>query len=198
MSGYPVESAGARGRLGGCEPLLTRLTRASDHPLWGLRARRALCEAPAEGPTGPCSTERAVMAHYLIEVGYTPQSWATQIDAQANAADRITPALKACGAKLECLYYAFGDSDVVGRHRLQDARRRGRLRPRDRLKWRAAELQDHAAAQHRPGHKVAQACRRAARLLCATAHRGRHGQGQSAHLTSSHRCGRRGTIRPCT
>ena len=54
------------------------------------------------------------MAHYLIEVGYTPQSWATQIDTQGNAVDRITPALKACGAKLECLYYAFGDSDVVG------------------------------------------------------------------------------------
>ncbi|MDT4943173.1 MAG: hypothetical protein QOJ34_3262 [Pseudonocardiales bacterium] len=54
------------------------------------------------------------MAHYLIEVGYTPQSWATQIDTPANAAERITPALKACGAKLECLYYAFGDSDVVG------------------------------------------------------------------------------------
>jgi uncharacterized protein with GYD domain len=54
------------------------------------------------------------MAHYLIEVGYTPQSWATQIDAQGNVADRITPALKACGAKLESLYYAFGDSDVVG------------------------------------------------------------------------------------
>jgi len=58
--------------------------------------------------------EEAVMAHYLIEVGYTPQSWATQIEAQGNAVDRITPALKACGAKLECLYYAFGESDVVG------------------------------------------------------------------------------------
>jgi len=54
------------------------------------------------------------MAHYLIEVGYTPQSWATQVDVQANVADRITPALKACGAKLESLYYAFGESDVVG------------------------------------------------------------------------------------
>jgi len=54
------------------------------------------------------------MAHYLIEVGYTPQSWATQTQTPGNAAERITPALKACGAKLESLYYAFGDSDVVG------------------------------------------------------------------------------------
>ena len=54
------------------------------------------------------------MAHYLIEVGYTPQSWSTQIDQQANVVDRITPALDACGAKLECMYYSFGDVDLVG------------------------------------------------------------------------------------
>jgi uncharacterized protein with GYD domain len=54
------------------------------------------------------------VAHYLIEVGYTPQSWSTQIDKQANVVERITPALDACGAKLQCLYYAFGDVDLVG------------------------------------------------------------------------------------
>ena len=54
------------------------------------------------------------MTHYLIEVGYTPESWNSQIDSQANVVDRISPALKACGAKLECMYYAFGDVDLVG------------------------------------------------------------------------------------
>jgi uncharacterized protein with GYD domain len=54
------------------------------------------------------------MGHYLIEVGYTPESWANQIQTKANVIDRLTPALKACGAQLECLYYAFGDVDVVG------------------------------------------------------------------------------------
>jgi uncharacterized protein with GYD domain len=53
------------------------------------------------------------MAHYLLEVGYTPQSWSSQIESQANVIERVTPALEACGAKLECLYYAFGDVDVV-------------------------------------------------------------------------------------
>jgi uncharacterized protein with GYD domain len=56
----------------------------------------------------------AVMAHYLIEVGYTPQAWSSQIDAQANVVDRITPALKACNGKIECIYYAFGEADLVG------------------------------------------------------------------------------------
>ncbi len=54
------------------------------------------------------------MAHYLIEVGYTAQSWNTQIDNQANVVDRITPALNACGGKLECMYYSFGDVDLIG------------------------------------------------------------------------------------
>ena len=54
------------------------------------------------------------MAHYLIEVGYTPQAWSSQIDAQANVVDRITPAIKACNGKIECIYYAFGDCDLVG------------------------------------------------------------------------------------
>lgn len=54
------------------------------------------------------------MAHYLIEVGYTAQAWNAQIDSEANVIDRITPALKECGAKLECMYYAFGERDLVG------------------------------------------------------------------------------------
>lgn len=54
------------------------------------------------------------MAHYLIEVGYTPQAWNSQIESQANVVDRITPAIKACNGKIECIYYAFGDCDLVG------------------------------------------------------------------------------------
>jgi uncharacterized protein with GYD domain len=54
------------------------------------------------------------MAHYLIEVGYTPEAWNSQIDSQANVVDRITPALEAAHAKLECMYYAFGDVDLIG------------------------------------------------------------------------------------
>jgi uncharacterized protein with GYD domain len=54
------------------------------------------------------------MAHYLIEVGYTPQSWSTQVETQTNVIDRISPAAEACGAKIECMFYAFGDADLVG------------------------------------------------------------------------------------
>ena len=54
------------------------------------------------------------MARYLIEVGYTPESWSNQIHTHANVVDRITPSLEACGGKLECIYYAFGDADLIG------------------------------------------------------------------------------------
>lgn len=54
------------------------------------------------------------MAHYLIEASYTSQSWSTQVGAPGNAIDRITPVIEACGGSLQCLYYAFGDRDVLG------------------------------------------------------------------------------------
>jgi uncharacterized protein with GYD domain len=54
------------------------------------------------------------MAHYLIEVGYTPQAWSSQIDTQPNVVDRITPAVKAAKGSIQSIYYAFGDVDLVG------------------------------------------------------------------------------------
>lgn len=54
------------------------------------------------------------MAHYLIQVGYTPQAWSTQIDTQANVVDRITPSVKACKGSIQSIYYAFGDDDLIG------------------------------------------------------------------------------------
>jgi uncharacterized protein with GYD domain len=69
------------------------------------------CEA---APTASTTTSEVTVAHYLIEVGYTPEAWSSQLDSQANVVDRIKPALDACGAKIESIYYAFGDCDLVG------------------------------------------------------------------------------------
>jgi uncharacterized protein with GYD domain len=54
------------------------------------------------------------MAKYLFQAGYTPESWKTQVKKPANPVDRITPLIKACGGKLDCAYYAFGEDDIVG------------------------------------------------------------------------------------
>lgn len=53
------------------------------------------------------------MARYMIEVGYTPQAWTSQIDDQPNVVSRITPAVKASKGKIESVYYAFGDADLI-------------------------------------------------------------------------------------
>jgi uncharacterized protein with GYD domain len=54
------------------------------------------------------------MAHYLIEVGYTPQSWSSQIETPISPIDRITPLVQATGGAIQSLYYAFGDTDLIG------------------------------------------------------------------------------------
>src|SRR5581483_3361774 len=54
------------------------------------------------------------VAHYLVEVGYTPEAWSSQVDSQANVIDRIAPGVKAAKGKIESIYYAFGDSDLIG------------------------------------------------------------------------------------
>lgn len=54
------------------------------------------------------------MAQYLIEVAYTPESWAKQVRDQANVLDRIGPLVESCGGRIDSLFYAFGDYDLVG------------------------------------------------------------------------------------
>ncbi|GAA2149768.1 GYD domain-containing protein [Nocardioides koreensis] len=54
------------------------------------------------------------MAQYLLEVAYTPESWAKQIRDQGNVLDRIQPLLEASGGRIESMFYAFGDYDLVG------------------------------------------------------------------------------------
>jgi uncharacterized protein with GYD domain len=53
------------------------------------------------------------MARYLFHVTYTNESWATQIRLKGDVVERVDPLIKACNGRLEALYYAFGDADVV-------------------------------------------------------------------------------------
>jgi uncharacterized protein with GYD domain len=59
------------------------------------------------------SRRKRTMAKYLVQVGYTAQSWAAQVKNPANALDRVRPTAEAVGGRLECFYYCFGDYDVV-------------------------------------------------------------------------------------
>lgn len=53
------------------------------------------------------------MPLYMLESAYTSESWATQVRDQPNPVERIRPLVEACGGRLESLYYAFGEYDII-------------------------------------------------------------------------------------
>jgi len=53
------------------------------------------------------------MSRFLFEVSYTSESWATQVHAHANVIDRISPLVGKLGGTIDCVYYTFGDRDLV-------------------------------------------------------------------------------------
>ena len=53
------------------------------------------------------------MAHYLLQVAYTPQAWATMIKNPQDRVQALKPVLDKMGGKVESAYFAFGDYDLV-------------------------------------------------------------------------------------
>jgi uncharacterized protein with GYD domain len=58
--------------------------------------------------------EKVVMAHYLFQVAYTPQAWATLLKNPHDRIEIVRPVLHKLGGDIEVSYLAFGDYDVVG------------------------------------------------------------------------------------
>ena len=54
------------------------------------------------------------MAHYLFQVSYTPQAWATLIKNPHDRIEVVRPVLRKLGGDIEVSYLAFGDYDLVG------------------------------------------------------------------------------------
>ena len=53
------------------------------------------------------------MPHYLLQVAYTPDAWATMVKNPQNREDAVRPAVEKLGGRFESFYLAFGDFDVV-------------------------------------------------------------------------------------
>lgn len=53
------------------------------------------------------------MAHYLVQLAYTPEAWAAQIKNPQNRVDVVRPLLEKLGARFEAAYLAFGKYDIV-------------------------------------------------------------------------------------
>jgi uncharacterized protein with GYD domain len=53
------------------------------------------------------------MPHYLVQIAYTPESWAAQIKNPQNRIEAVRPAVESLGGKIEGAWYSFGDYDVA-------------------------------------------------------------------------------------
>ena len=53
------------------------------------------------------------MAHYMLQVAYTSDSWAAQVKNPQNRVEAVRPAIEAVGGKIEGAWYAFGKYDIV-------------------------------------------------------------------------------------
>ena len=53
------------------------------------------------------------MAFYLLQVGYTPESWASMVKKPQDRIEAVRPAVEKLGGKVVCGYLAFGKYDIV-------------------------------------------------------------------------------------
>lgn len=54
------------------------------------------------------------MAHYLVQVAYTPDAWAALVRNPHNRIEALAPVLQKLGGRFESAYFAFGEYDIVG------------------------------------------------------------------------------------
>jgi len=50
---------------------------------------------------------------YLVQFGYTPEAWASQLQNPQNRVEIVSRLLESMGARFEATYMAFGQYDVV-------------------------------------------------------------------------------------
>jgi uncharacterized protein with GYD domain len=53
------------------------------------------------------------MAHYLVQVAYTPEAWAAQVKNPQYRVEAVRLVLEHLGSRFESVHYAFGEYDVV-------------------------------------------------------------------------------------
>ena len=53
------------------------------------------------------------MAHYLLQLSYTPEGWEAMLRHPQNRIEAVAPTLERLGAGFEAAYLSFGEYDVV-------------------------------------------------------------------------------------
>jgi uncharacterized protein with GYD domain len=61
------------------------------------------------------------MAHYLLQVSYTPEAWAAMLKNPQDRSQAVEGAIQALGGTTEQFWLSFGEYDVVGIFQLPDS-----------------------------------------------------------------------------
>jgi len=56
---------------------------------------------------------RGILAKYLFQATYTNEAWAAQLQNPQNRVEILRPIIERLGGRIECAYFAFGESDAV-------------------------------------------------------------------------------------
>ncbi|MHB8645992.1 MAG: GYD domain-containing protein [Thermomicrobiales bacterium] len=80
----------------------------------GLRdaVRRGTRISDTPGSLRECRKELP-MAHYLIQAAYTAEVWAAQLRNPQHRVEVVRPLFERLGARIEVVYYAFGEYDLI-------------------------------------------------------------------------------------
>jgi uncharacterized protein with GYD domain len=54
------------------------------------------------------------MAHYLVQVAYTPEAWAAMVKNPHDRAQAVESSIKKLGGKMERFWMSFGEYDIIG------------------------------------------------------------------------------------
>jgi uncharacterized protein with GYD domain len=54
------------------------------------------------------------MAHYLLQVAYTPEAWTALVNEPQDRTKAIEGTIKNLGGKVERFFLSFGDYDTIG------------------------------------------------------------------------------------
>ena len=60
------------------------------------------------------------MAHYLLQVAYTPEAWASLTKNPQDRIEAVRPAVERLGGKIQGAWFAFGEYDIVAVFEMPD------------------------------------------------------------------------------
>jgi uncharacterized protein with GYD domain len=102
-------------RAGSCQAFPRSLTRERAGRMFRgedrLQSKPSYGIVPAQIPT--TSSRRVTVAHFLTQVAYTPEAWASLVQHPQARSEQVRPAVEKLGGKVISGYLTFGEYDLI-------------------------------------------------------------------------------------